>query len=192
MADLRSGPASPPSDELRSAEATLAVLQQAVHGIAADDLSKPTPCSDYDVAALTDHLLRSLTALGGAAGAQISDPGPDEAVDRRIIAAARPAVDAWHRRGLDGSITIGGNELPARMVAGILSVEFLIHAWDYATAVGRPLDVPDSLADYVLDVMRRTLTPEARRQAGFDDPVEVADDAPALHKLLAFSGRRPN
>lgn len=35
--DLRAGPDSPPTDELRSAEKSFAVLQQVLHGVAADD-----------------------------------------------------------------------------------------------------------------------------------------------------------
>ena len=66
-ADPTSGPEAPPADELASAEATLRVLQQAVHGIATDDLAKPTPCREFDVAALTDHLLNSITSIGSVA-----------------------------------------------------------------------------------------------------------------------------
>ena len=36
------------------------------------------------------------------------------------------------------------------MMAGILSLEFLVHAWDYAVAMGSTVDAPDSLSDYVM------------------------------------------
>jgi hypothetical protein len=62
--DLRAGPDSPPADELQSAEATLAVLVHVLHGIAKDDESKQTPCREFDVAALTDHLMNSITTIG--------------------------------------------------------------------------------------------------------------------------------
>ncbi len=42
--DLRPGPDAPPTDELASAEATVGVLQQVLHPVARDDLSKSTPC----------------------------------------------------------------------------------------------------------------------------------------------------
>ena len=32
---------------------------------------------------------------------------------------------------------------------------------------------------------------EALVRAGFDDPVEIGDGAPAMDQLLAFTGRRP-
>src|ERR1700752_1814668 len=60
-----------PIDELSSAEATLAVLQQVLRGVDAADMSRQTPCSEFDVAALADHLLNSITAIGATADAQM-------------------------------------------------------------------------------------------------------------------------
>lgn len=189
--DLRPGPDSPPTDELASAEATLGVLQRVVHPIARDDLAKPTPCTEYDVEKLTDHLLNSITVIGGAVGAEFPDRDRADSVERQIIGAARPALDAWHHRGLDGTVTIGPNELPAKVAAGILSLEFLVHAWDYAKATGHPIDVADSFAEYVLSLAKKNITPRGRATVGFDDPVDVHDDATPLDRLVAFTGRHP-
>lgn len=189
--DLRPGPDSPPADELDSAEASLAVLQHVLHPIAADDLSKQTPCREFDIAGLTDHLLNSITVIGGAAGAESPDRDPADSVERQVIAAARPALDAWHRRGLDGTVKFGDSEAPARVMAGILSVEFLVHAWDYASALGAAVDAPDSLTDYVMELAQGVITPQGRSTAGFDAPVDVPADAGALDKLLAYTGRNP-
>lgn len=189
--DLRPGPDSPPTDELDSAEASLRVLQSVLHPIANDDWSRPTPCREFDLAGLTDHLMRSITLIGQAAGGQLPERDATDSVERQVIAAARPALDAWHRRGLDGTVKFGDNEAPARMLAGILSLEFLVHAWDYATAMERSLDVPDSLSDYVMGVAQSVITPEGRKRAGFDDPVDIAADARSLDKLVAYTGRNP-
>jgi uncharacterized protein (TIGR03086 family) len=188
--DLRAGPDSPPADELECAEATFAVLQHVLHGIADDDLAKQTPCREFDVASLTDHLMNSITVIGGAAGAQTPERDRTDSVERQVVLAARPALDAWKRRGLDGNVAFGSNEAPAKMMAGILCLEFLVHAWDYATAVGREVPAPDSLSDYVMGLARNIITPQGRTNVGFDDPIEVPDDASALDQLLAFTGRR--
>jgi uncharacterized protein (TIGR03086 family) len=189
-ADLPPGPDSPPADELDSAEATLVVLQQVLHGIVADDMSKQTPCREFDVAKLTDHLLNSITTIGGVAGARFPERNPDDSVQRQVVLAARPALDAWHHRGLDGTVTLGPNEAPAKVMAGILSIEFLVHAWDYAAATGRRVSAPDSLSDYVLGLAHTIITPQGRANVGFDDPIDVGPDAGALDRLLAFTGRR--
>jgi uncharacterized protein (TIGR03086 family) len=180
-----------PTDELDSAEASLKVLQQVVHGIATDDLTKQTPCREFDVAGLTDHLLNSITLLGGAAGAELPERNRDDSVERQIVEAARAALDAWHRRGLDGTVPFGDNEAPAQFMAAILSLEFLVHAWDYASAVDHPIDAPDSLTEYVAGLARRIITPEGRVRAGFDDPVDVAAHASKLDRLVAYTGRVP-
>ena len=189
--DLRPGPDSPPTDELASAEATLSALQHVLHPISRDELSKSTPCSEYDVMQLTDHLLNSITVLGGAAGAEVPERDTGDSVERQIIGAARPTLDAWHRRGLDDTVTIGTNEIPATFAVSILSVEFLVHGWDYATATTHPMNVAESLADYVLGLAHKVITPQGRATVGFDDPVVVPDDAPALDRLIAFTGRDP-
>lgn len=141
--DLRPGPDSPPTDELDGAEAALRVMQQVLHPIAADDMSRPTPCAQFDVTRLTDHLLKSLEALGGMAGADVPDHADSgDSVERQVIAVARPALDAWRQRGLDGTVSFGGGEMPARNACAILALELLVHAWDYARAVGRDVRHP--------------------------------------------------
>lgn len=192
MADeFTAGPDAPPTDELVGAEAALKVLQQVIHGIATDELGKQTPCREFDVAGLTGHLLGSIALLSGAAGAQLPERNAADSVERQVIAAARPALDAWHRHGLDRTVPFGNREAPARFLVGILSLEFLVHAWDYAAATGRRIDAPDSLTEYVTELAGGIITPESRVRAGFDDPVEVAATASALDRLVALTGRVP-
>jgi uncharacterized protein (TIGR03086 family) len=169
-------------NELESIEATLGVLQTVLDDITTDDLSRQTPCREFDVAALTGHLLNSITVIGGAADAPLRD---------QVLAAAQPAAAAWRRRGVDGTVPFGEGEAPATMMARILSLEFLVHAWDYAEAVGKPVDVPDARCEPVLEWARGIITPEGRASAGFDDPIEIPADASGLDRLLAFTGRRP-
>ena len=163
-----------------------------LHPIANDDWSKQTPCREFDIAKLTDHLMNSITVIGGAAGAELPERDPTDSVERQIITAARPALDAWHRRGLDGTVSVGDNEAPARVMVGVLSIEFLVHAWDYAMAMGRELDAPDSLSDYVMGLAQAIITPQGRTTVGFDDPVDVPDDASSLDRLIAYTGRNPS
>jgi uncharacterized protein (TIGR03086 family) len=187
--DLRPGPDSPPTDEFHSAEAALGALQRVLHPIARDELSRQTPCEDFDVAGLTDHLLKSITSVGSAVGAEIPPQADDDSVERKVIATARPAMDALRRHGLDRTATLGGDEVPVRVLAGILSIEFLVHGWDYSVATGHPLDVADSMADFVLGLAEKIITPQGRSAVGFADPVEPPAGARPLDRLVAFTGR---
>jgi uncharacterized protein (TIGR03086 family) len=190
-ADLRPGTDSPPTDELRSAEDTLGVLRGVLHTIAADDMTRQTPCTEFDVTRLTGHLLNSLTALGGMVGAELPERDESDSVERQVVAAARPALDAWHRHGLNGTVPFGKGEMPAKGACAILSLEFLVHAWDYAAAVDHEFNAPEPLAEYVLGLAHQVIRPEQRSRAGFDDPVDVPADAGALERLIAFTGRNP-
>lgn len=189
--DLRPGPDSPPTDELHSAEDTLGVLQQVLHPIAADDLTRQTPCAEFDVSKLTEHLLGSVTALGGMVGAEIPERDEGDSVERQVVAAARPALDAWHRHGLDGTVPFGKGEIRAKDACAILSIEFLVHAWDYAVAVGHEIHAPEPLSEYVLGLARHVIRPELRGSGRFDEPVDVPADAGALEQLVGFTGRNP-
>ncbi len=181
----------PPIDELSSAEATLAELQRVIQAIAAGDLGSQTPCREFDVAALTDHLMNSIATIGGAAEADLPPRNRDDSVERQIVLAARPALDAWRTRGLDGTVQLGPNEMPAKLMAGILSLEFLVHAWDYAQATGQQLQPSEEVAGFVLGLARKVITPQGRTDIGFDDPVDVPETAPVFDRLIAFTGRAP-
>lgn len=178
-------------NELQSSAAALDVLRGVLGGIDGTDLDNPTPCSEYDVSALTDHLLRSVALLGSAAGAELPERDQAASVAEQVIPAASAALQAWQRRGVDGDIDFGPQPFPARLAVGIMALEYLVHAWDYGTAVGADVPVPEDVAAAVLGLAQQIITPEGRHGAGFDRPVDVPGDAPAMDQLIAFTGRRP-
>jgi uncharacterized protein (TIGR03086 family) len=182
-------------DPLSAAEATLATCQLILRGVAESDYHRATVCSEFDVTQLADHLVGTVTFLGAAAGAAPATeaagaapavPGPLEA---RVAAAAQATLEAWHVRGLDGEVKVGPHEMPAGAAMGILSIEFLVHAWDFAQATGQRVVVPDELARHVLGVARQIISPEVRAGGSFADPVEAGPDAGLLDRLVAYTGR---
>lgn len=175
---------------LRHAEEALAVVHHTVAAIGDDDRHRRTPCPDWDVAALADHLVDTIARLGVAAGLPItvSDGG---SIDERIQRLTRPLLAEWGRRGLDGEVHFAERVLPGRLALGIVCLELLAHGWDFAVALDRPFDVPDDLAVHVLRLAHQTLTEQSRATAGFDPPMPVPADADALDRLVAFTGRDP-
>ena len=173
---------------LTAAEATLAVCQQVLRGVAEADCGSATTCPEFTVAQLTDHLIGSVTVLGGAAGAEF--PGTATGtLEARLAEAAQAAMEAWNARGADSTVKVGPSEMPAPTVLGILSIEFLVHAWDFAQATGQQITVSDELSAHVLGAAHTIITPAGRASVGFDDPVEPGPDAQALDRLIAFTGR---
>ncbi len=177
-------------DEFTSAEKALAAVHDVVQTIGHDDVRRPTPCRDWDVQALGDHLVATIARLGIAADIPTAVPDAD-AMDQRIQELTQPILAEWRRRGLAGEIVFSGRTLPAHLALGILSLELVVHGWDFATALHRRLDVSDALAAHVLALAQQTLTPQSRTAVGFDPPVPVPANACALDQLIAFTGRNP-
>jgi uncharacterized protein (TIGR03086 family) len=185
--------AKPDLDPLSSAEATLAICQRILRGVAEDDYDKATVCTEYDVTQLADHLIGSVTYLCALADAGAGgEPGAGSVtspLEARVATAAQATLEAWRVRGLDGTVKVGPHEMPAGAALGILSIEFLVHAWDFAQATGQQVAVSDEVAQHVLGLARQIITPEARGGGSFADPIEAGPDAGLLDRLIAFTGR---
>jgi uncharacterized protein (TIGR03086 family) len=174
-------------DGIKVAEATLAACQLVLRGVTAADSGRATICPEFSVAQLADHLLGSITHLGGAAGAEFPRTAATS-IEAQVAAAAQAALEAWNARGLDGMVKAAGNELPAVFAVGILSIEFLVHAWDFAQATGQQVTVSDDVTQHVLDAAHKIITPEIRG-GRFADEVLTGPDAGSLDRLIAFTGR---
>ncbi|MDS0308085.1 TIGR03086 family metal-binding protein [Mycobacterium tuberculosis] len=117
--------------------------------------------------------------------------GPRRA-DRAAGRPARQRVEqAWRRRGLAGTVELNSNQVPATVPVGILCLEFLVHAWDFAIATGSQVIASEPVSEYVLAVAGKVITPATRNSAGFAAPAAVGSFAPVLDRLIAFTGRQP-
>ena len=179
-------------DQLSAAEASLAMCSFVLRRMGPGDGKAQTPCAKYDVDQLTEHLAGSLVSLGGCVGVDVT---PDEDAERevRIADLAQPVLEGWRRHGLDGMVTLSsGSELPAEVAARILSLELLVHAWDFARATGQEPPANDGLSTYVLGLARDGLIrPEARDGDNFADEVTLGAGADPMALLVAYTGRRP-
>ena len=80
--------------------------------------------------------------------------------------------------------------MPAAGALGILSIEFLVHAWDFAQATGQRVTVSGELTEHVLGIAHMIITPEVRGGGtSFADAVPVEPDAHVLDRLIAYTGR---
>ncbi|HZN83947.1 MAG TPA: TIGR03086 family metal-binding protein [Mycobacterium sp.] len=177
-------------DDFTSADQALVVAHHVVETIGDDDLHRPTPCREWDVQALADHLIDTIARLGAAAELKTTVPDGGS-IDGRIQQLTQPLLAEWRRRGLADEVVFSGRTLPAHLALGILSLELLVHGWDFAVALERPFHVSDAHAAHVLGLASQTLNAQSRAAAGFDPPVPVPADASPLVQLIAFTGRNP-
>lgn len=175
-------------DHISSAEASLAVLLGVLRKLTPEDREKATPCENFTAHELLEHLAGSLKQIGGALGADVTDDveaGPEV----RIAGLAQPTLEAFSRRGVDGTIDMGFAELPATVVAGIVNLELLVHAWDFAKATGQDLVVSDVVTDHVEALALLTISDQVRASGSFAAAQPVAESASSLERLIAFTGR---
>ncbi len=180
----------PEPDLITTATAALAACQRVLHGVSDADAGRATVCTEFTVAQLTDHLVGSITLLGGAAGGVFPPATATAATAEAHVAdAAQIALEAWDRRGTGGTVRIGEHEMPATVALGILSIELLVHAWDFAQATGQQVTVADAVAARVLDLAGTIIRPEARDGKNFAQALQAGPDAGVLDRLIAFTGR---
>jgi uncharacterized protein (TIGR03086 family) len=165
--------------------ACLAVLQW----LTEDDLSRPTPCTEYTVGDVGQHVVRSMVLLASVAGEQIDTPvaGP---LEENVAATAEAALAAWRRHGLAGSVAVGRSVMPAGLAVEIIPLELLVHGWDIAQATGQSIDATPEVAGYLLDRARELITPDKRGRS-FAAQATVRPEATPLQRLIAFTGRPP-
>jgi uncharacterized protein (TIGR03086 family) len=177
-------------DPLTAAEASLALCEYVLAQMDPVDGKAQTPCSEYDVDQLAEHLCGSLVSLGACVGVQV-EPDMDAALEARVADLGQQVLEGWRRRGLEGDVHLGPGPFPAETACGILSMEFLVHAWDFAQATGHNVPSNDGLSTYVLGLAHGLIRPSFRGEGqGFGDELPAGDAAGPMEQLLAFTGRQ--
>jgi uncharacterized protein (TIGR03086 family) len=156
-----------------------------------------TPCPDYDVQKLVDHMVGWAHLFAAAACGETFEGDPtayaaEEDAAQDFNRAADRIVEGWRSGGFDRTVRMTSGELPAPMVFDMTLMEYLTHGWDLAVATGQPVPYSDTEAEETLRRAQRTL-PDEYRGAGkpFGPARETASDADALTRLVAFLGRDP-
>ena len=163
-----------------------------LNAVPAAQLSASTPCAEWDVRGLVTHTIdvqrmipKALGATGDIDAAIGDDP---KAAWATIVAAAKAALTAPGAAGTVVKSPFG--EQPAAQALGIPLVDLLVHTWDLARATGGD----EKLNPGAVAMALNALTPMdqmLRAPGRFDAKVEVAADADAQTKLIAFTGRKP-
>jgi uncharacterized protein (TIGR03086 family) len=186
-------------DVLPLLEEAVASTGKVVAGIRPDQLGNATPCAQWDVHALLNHVIGVAGAFSHVGeGTRIKPPDPDVATfegDGYAAAydfATAAMLGAWRKPGaLDATIALRIGEVPGTVAASINLVDMLVHGWDLARATGQDVELPSHLAEPALQFSHRLVNDELRSAGAFGPEVIVAANAPAGDHLVAFLGRTP-
>ena len=167
------------------------LLGGVVAGITPDQLDRPTPCADFALRGVLEHMVSGATGFAAAyrgetpAEPDLSDPlagfGP-------ALAALGEAISA--PGALDRTVAAPFGEVPGETFARFVVLDGLVHGWDMATATGQPYAPSDELVAAV-DVFAHQALDPLRDGQTFADAVEPAADATPIERLVGYTGRRP-
>jgi uncharacterized protein (TIGR03086 family) len=182
----------------------LADLATVVEGVTPAQFGDPTPCPDFDVATLRSHVIAWTTYLAAAledpdAKTPRPDPkaftAPDDPTEAAAVVrtSAASIASAVADGVADRSVLMVQSTMPGESILRMMLWEFLAHGSDLAKSTDQPWDPPEAAVTDSLAFAPNLLTDEYRGEGkDFGLVVPVPEDAPALDRLLGFSGRDPN
>ncbi|GAA2639524.1 TIGR03086 family metal-binding protein [Actinomadura fulvescens] len=172
-----------------------------VRAIPADRLGAPSPCPEWDVRGVINHLI-FWTGRGATAARKEQPPqGPGEDHDFTAdgdwaglyAAKARESAEAWtDPAAWEGHTSLTGTApgMPAAIIGGMLFSEYVLHGWDLAVATGQDAEFPQEMVERAYAHLVETAE-MGRRYGAFGPEVKVPEPAPLLDRLLGLAGRDP-
>jgi uncharacterized protein (TIGR03086 family) len=127
-----------------------------VRAVGDDQWGLPTPCSDWNVRQLVNHLVYenrwTVPLMGGSTIAEVGDRYEGDLLgDRPQAAWDASAGEATQAVGADGAlervVDLSSGPTPAREYVMQLFADHLIHAWDLARAIGADERLDPELVD---------------------------------------------
>ena len=187
-----------PSGEIALLASAISYALAACVRVAPEEMTLPTPCTDWDLKALLAHLAASMADLESALrtghldlepdDAATSDPDGDDPVELLRDRAANLLFACYAHHGPDQFVLVGDLPLPAEIVTCTGAVEIAVHGWDVRAARGRGAPIPPALAIRMLRLSPFLVT---GREGLFGTPVQVPAQASPGDQLVAYLGRHP-
>jgi len=168
-----------------------------VHAVGPHQWAGATPCTDWDVRALVNHLVNEQLwvppLMSGATIAEVGDTLDGDLLGEDPVAAwdaaAAAATDALRSPGaLERVVHLSFADVTGQVYAWQLISDLAVHAWDLAQAIGVDPTIDEELAATVIV----KLTPDVvtYAQYGLFAPAQaVPENASAQDRLLALTGR---
>lgn len=168
-----------------------------VHQVGDDQWHQPTPCTDWDVRHLVNHVTvedlwapplfdgRTIADVGNAFdGDQLGDDPAgrwDSASAGGVSAVARPGA-------MTDTVHLSFGDFPGSEYAMQLAADHLIHGWDLSVGIGADTTLDPDLVEAIAAWFAPN--EDAYRSSGvIGTKVDVADDADPQTRLLAAFGR---
>ncbi|MCX5199406.1 TIGR03086 family metal-binding protein [Streptomyces sp. NBC_00249] len=182
----------------RAVRESIAVVRR----VNVEDLTRPTPCSAWNLGELLAHMTAQHRGFAAAARADGGDlthwkaevPG-SEAVGRYLAAAEEVLAAFAEVSSEEQEFALpefgAGAAFPAIRAIGFHFLDYVVHAWDVARALELPFAMDPDLLDSALPIARAVPDGAHRTQLGsaFAPSLPEPTDSDALTRILTHLGR---
>lgn len=195
---MTSGDSASPAELLaRACESTRSILGN----VTREQLALPTPCEDWPVHDLINHIVGATRFFADIAGAEPAAEGKEwpSYADTDFVTAfgqhVHRAVAAFSASAaMERIMALPTGPAPGSRCIQVATGEIFVHGWDLARATGQPMPPGTDIAEALLSSDWMELCSQVRDN---DPPVIAAEihirhDAPAMDRLAAFLGREPS
>ncbi|RII22128.1 hypothetical protein DSC45_00175 [Streptomyces sp. YIM 130001] len=199
-APVTTPPATPTEPISTLLETAAAHAVPVVSAIRDEQLTAPTPCAEYDVRQLLNHLMQVVSEfqkLAVKVNSDFTGDIPDRVAEPgwrdRFAEETAALAAAWAQPGAEDGNS-GSMNLPARTVGVMGLVDVTVHAWDLARATGQDYDRngPSPATTATLNAFFDDMAPMARQYGVLGEPFPAPQDATDFEALLAATGRDPH
>ncbi|AGP55372.1 TIGR03086 family metal-binding protein [Streptomyces rapamycinicus] len=167
-----------------------------VEAVEEQQWSAPTPCVDWNVQQLVDHLVAGQHTFAVVMGARPPLPALDahpapEALKQTFRTSAAALVSAFEGPGaLERTVRAPIGEVPGAVALRLQTIEHLAHGWDLARAIGRKALFDEATVERETEFARGLMAQlPSGPGAPFAPSRTAPEDAPALDRLAALLGR---
>jgi len=168
-----------------------------VHQVKDDQWGDPTPCTDWNVRTLVNHLVYearwAVPLLEGQTIEEVGDRFDGDQLGADPVASYDDALGkasaAVREVDLDRIVHLSFGDLPASGYLEQLSSDFVVHGWDLARGIKADDRIDPELVQFVYGAAE-PMADMLAASGMFGERVPVADDADQQTKLLALFGRR--
>jgi uncharacterized protein (TIGR03086 family) len=153
--------------------------------VTAADLGRPTPCADWDVQDLANHLIAQprvfVTMLQGTPPGWNGREDYVERLGEELRTRGNALLNLWRE--------VGQSQAAVMVDPDWQAAEIAVHTWDLAAALGRSTDgLDEAVAQRAVVTMDRVLGP-VRKGRAFADARQAPPGSNAYEHLAAYAGR---
>jgi uncharacterized protein (TIGR03086 family) len=169
-----------------------------VHATSAAQLNNATPCQEWEVRDLLNHIVGGGYMFAACLRGESIDPSaaPADLLGDDHAAAFDAAIGAFssalaETADLSAPVTLPFGTMPADVALRVAAADLLVHSWDLARATDQCFDPSVGFVASAEPFFHQFLQPELRDAGLFAGAIEAPADASPIERLVAFAGRRP-